>query len=117
MGGVGIDKEPSGFAIHLISLTFSTATFDRGALSMPKPAYKTHHPLMELSTQREATTTSMNLENYVFFIFSIKFLSNLGNIENSQAMAKWPKTLKIANLAINSQKWKHWHNSLVYGDE
>ena len=105
VGGVGIYKEPSGFAVHLISLTFSTATFDRGALSMPKPAYKTHHPLMELSTQREATPTSINVENYVFFYFSIKFLSNLGNVENSQAMAKWPKTLKIANLAINSQKW------------
>ena len=72
---------------------------------MPKPAYKTHHPFMELSTQREAT--SMNVENYIFFIFSIKFHSNLENIENSQAMAKWPKTLKIANLAINSQKWTH----------
>jgi hypothetical protein len=108
VGGVGIYKEPSGFAVHLISLTFSTATFDRGALSMPKPAYKTHHPLMELSTQREATTNQHECGKLcIFFIFSIKFLYNLGNVENSQAMAKWPKTLKIANLAINSQKWTH----------
>ena len=60
--------------------------------------------------------TSINVENYVFFYFSIKFLSNLGNVENSQAMAKWPKTLKIANLAINSQKWTHWSLVLTFPD-
>ncbi len=69
VGGVGIDKEPSGFAVHLISLAFSTATFDRGALSMPKPAYKTHHPLMELSTQREATTNQRECGKLYIFLF------------------------------------------------
>ena len=65
-------------------------------------------PLWNFQHSEKQPPTSMNVENYVFFYFSIKFLSNLGNVENSQAMAKWPKTLKIANLAINSQKWTHW---------
>ena len=64
-------------------------------------------PLWNFQHSEKQPPTSMNVENYVFFYFSIKFLSNLGNVENSQAMAKWPKTLKIANLAINSQKWTH----------
>ena len=66
-------------------------------------------PLWNFQHSEKQPPTSMNVENYVFFYFSIKFLSNLGNVENSQAMAKWPKTLKIANLAINSQKWTHCH--------
>ena len=64
-------------------------------------------PLWNFQHSEKQPPTSMNVENYVFFYFSIKFPSNLGNVENSQAMAKWPKTLKIANLAINSQKWTH----------
>jgi hypothetical protein len=36
VGGVGIDKEPSGFSVHLISLRNSSETSNRGALSMPK---------------------------------------------------------------------------------
>ena len=36
VGGVGIDKEPSGFSVHLISFRNSSETSDRGALSMPK---------------------------------------------------------------------------------
>jgi hypothetical protein len=35
VGGVGIDKEPSGLAVHLISPRNSSETSDRGALSMP----------------------------------------------------------------------------------
>jgi hypothetical protein len=35
-GGVSLNKEPSGFAVHLISLRNSSETSDRGAISMAK---------------------------------------------------------------------------------
>ena len=63
VGGVGIYKEPSGFAVHLISLTFSTATFDRGALSMPKPAYKTH--LREKSDEPSSVMVDFKLKENI----------------------------------------------------
>ena len=53
LGGVGIDKKQSEFAADLICITHSSETSDRGASSMPKNNYESHHPLMELSTQRE----------------------------------------------------------------
>ena len=37
-------KEPSGFAVHLISLRNSSETSDRGVLSKPKGNHETHHP-------------------------------------------------------------------------
>jgi hypothetical protein len=36
-------KEPSGFAVHLISLRNSSETSDRGVLSQPKRNHETHH--------------------------------------------------------------------------
>ncbi len=45
VGGVAMDKEPSGFPIHLIWLTYSSVTFDRGALSVAKLNYESHTPI------------------------------------------------------------------------
>jgi hypothetical protein len=44
VGGVGTDKVPSGFTVHLISLRNSSKTSERGALSMPKRNHETHYP-------------------------------------------------------------------------
>ena len=65
VGGIGIDKEPSGFAVHLISFRNSSETSDRGVLSMPKKNHETHHPpIMGLSTQREGNR--MTLRTFFF---------------------------------------------------
>ncbi len=56
------NKESHFFPFHLICLTESSAKADRGALSMAKSDHETHHPLMELSIQREASqATRMTL--------------------------------------------------------
>ena len=39
VGGVALDKEPFGFAVHLISLTTSSETSDRGGRLFSRVLY------------------------------------------------------------------------------
>jgi hypothetical protein len=54
-------------AVHLISLTNSSKTSDRGALSRAKKNYETHHPPYGTFLQREATRMTLTKEKNLVY--------------------------------------------------
>ena len=95
VGGIGIDKEPSGFAVHLISFRNSSETSDIGVLSMPKKNHETHHhPYETFNTARinqddsdifffKSSTKSIGwLCRRVFWVFYLSILIKTHKIPN-----------------------------------